>query len=72
MTISDPGIHGAAHRWIRRHGDDATAKAREMVEAMRRKGANDGADTWIIAAIGELRVANGLERLSGSGARAAR
>jgi hypothetical protein len=34
----------------------ATAKAREMVEAMRRKGDEEGADTWlrIIVAIGTL------------------
>jgi len=34
----------------------ATAKAREMVERMRRKGDHEGADTWlrIIVAIGEL------------------
>jgi hypothetical protein len=37
-----------------RHGDQATAKAREMVEQKRRKGDTEGADTWlrIIVAIG--------------------
>jgi hypothetical protein len=44
------------HLFIQRHGDEATAKARKMVEDMRGKGDNDGADTWlrIIVAIGEL------------------
>jgi hypothetical protein len=44
------------HQWIQLHGDAATAKAREMVDAMRKKGDNDGADTWlrIIAAITTL------------------
>lgn len=56
MTGSDLGIRRAAHSWIQRHGDDATAKAREIVDAMRRKGDDGDADTWlrIIVAIGEL------------------
>ena len=56
MPISDPDIHRSAHLWIQRHGEQATAKAREMVEKMRRKGDADGADTWlrIIVAIGTL------------------
>jgi hypothetical protein len=39
-----------------KHGDNATTKAREMVEKMRRRGDADGADTWlrIIVAIGTL------------------
>jgi hypothetical protein len=42
--------------FIQLHGDEATAKAREMVEQMRRKGDNDGANIWlrIVVAIGEL------------------
>jgi len=38
------------------HVPRMTAKAREMVERMRGKGDNEGADTWlrIIVAIGEL------------------
>jgi hypothetical protein len=38
------------------HGDNAVAKAREMVESMRQKGDTEGADTWlrIIVAIGTL------------------
>jgi hypothetical protein len=56
MSVSDLDIHRAAHQWIAQHGDQATAKAREMVEAMRRKGDSEGADTWlrIIVAIGTL------------------
>jgi hypothetical protein len=43
-------------RGAQRDGDEATAKARKIVKEMRRKGDNEGADTWlrIIVAIGEL------------------
>jgi hypothetical protein len=56
MPVSDIDIAGAAHQWIQLHGDAATAKARAMVEEMRRKGDKDGADAWlrIIVAIGTL------------------
>jgi hypothetical protein len=56
MPISDLDIARAAHQWIVQHGENATAKAREMVEQMRRKGDDEGADTWlrIIVAIGTL------------------
>jgi hypothetical protein len=56
MPISDLDINRTAHLFIRLHGDEATARARKMVERMRRKGDNEGADTWlrIIVAIGEL------------------
>jgi hypothetical protein len=56
MPVSDLQIHRAAHQWISHHGGSATAKARKMVEAMRRKGDDEGADTWlrIIVAIGTL------------------
>ena len=55
MPASDHDIHRSAHHMIQLHGDAVTAKAREMVEEMRRKGDNEGADTWlrIIVAIGE-------------------
>jgi hypothetical protein len=35
------------------HGENAMARAREMVETMRKKGDTEGADTWlrVIAAI---------------------
>jgi hypothetical protein len=56
MPVSDVDITHTAHLWIQQHGDNALAKAREMVEAMRKKGDEDGADTWlrIIAAITTL------------------
>jgi hypothetical protein len=56
MSVSDHDIHRSAHHLIQLHGDAAAAKAREMVEEMRRKGDSEGVDTWlrIIVAIGEL------------------
>ena len=56
MPLSDQGIHRLAQLWIQKHGDRATAKAREMVGQMREKGDHEGADTWlrIIVAIGTL------------------
>jgi len=56
MPVSDLDIHRTAHLWIQRHGEEATAKAREMVEATRKNGDHEGADTWlrIIVAIGTL------------------
>ena len=56
MPVSDVDIHRSAHFWIQRHREHATAKAREMVEQMRRTGDAEGADTWlrIIVAIGTL------------------
>jgi hypothetical protein len=61
MPVSDLDITRSAHSFIQLHGDDATAKAREMVEQMRRKGDHVGADKWlrIIVAIADL------ERLAG-------
>jgi hypothetical protein len=56
MAVSDLDITRSAHLFIQRHGDEATARAREMVEKMRRQGDHEGADKWlrIIVAIGEL------------------
>jgi hypothetical protein len=56
MAASDLDIARTAHLWIQQHGDAATAKAREMVDKMRRRGDTEGADTWlrIIVAIGTL------------------
>lgn len=56
MPLSDLDIARAGHRLIQQHGDLALAKAREMVEHLRRKGDADGADTWlrIIATITTL------------------
>jgi len=68
MPISDVVIHRFAHFFVHLHGDEATAKARDMMEQMRRKGDQDAADTWrqIILDIGELARANhGRVALSG-------
>jgi hypothetical protein len=56
MPFSDFDIQRLAHLFIQLDGEQATAKAREMVEEMRRKGDHDGANKWlrIIVAIGEL------------------
>jgi hypothetical protein len=56
MPVSDLDIHRAAHQWIAQHGENAVAKARKMVEAMRQQGDMEAADTWlrIIIAIGAL------------------
>jgi hypothetical protein len=56
MPISDYDIQRLAHLFIQLDGDQATAKARKMVEEMRWKGDHEGADKWlrIIVAIGEL------------------
>lgn len=43
MPVSDLDIARSAHPFIQLHGDEATARAREMVEQMRRRGYNDGA-----------------------------
>jgi hypothetical protein len=53
---SDLDVYRSAHRWVQRHGDDATVRAREMVDAMRKRGDADGAHLWlrIIVAIGTL------------------
>ena len=56
MPASDIDIERLAHLFIRLDSEQATAKARKMVEEMRRKGDHEGADKWlrIIVAIGEL------------------
>ena len=56
MPISDLDINRSAQLWIHQHGDQALTKARDMVEGIRRKGDEEGADTWlrIITAITTL------------------
>jgi hypothetical protein len=56
MPPSDLDIQRTAHLWIQQHGDNATTKAREMVEKMRRRGDAESADVWlrIVVAIGTL------------------
>jgi hypothetical protein len=57
--VSNVEIRRSARLWLQMYGDAATAKAREMVEEMRRKGNKGGADTWlrIIVAVSELGAA---------------
>lgn len=47
MPASALDIARSAHQWIQLHGDEAVAKARGMVEAMRQRGDAAGADTWL-------------------------
>ncbi|HEV2550712.1 MAG TPA: hypothetical protein VGU20_25595 [Stellaceae bacterium] len=56
MPISDLVIHRFAHLFIQLHGEEATERARAMVEQMRGKGDQEGADHWlhIIEAMREL------------------
>ncbi len=57
MTVSDLDILRAAHLHLQRYGDQAVAKAREMVRTLKERGDDDGADTWlrIIVAIETMR-----------------
>jgi hypothetical protein len=56
MAPSDLDITRAAHVLIQQHGDEATARARQKVDEMRRKGDAEGAGTSLrfIVAIGTL------------------
>ena len=56
MPVSDLEIQRQARLWLQLHRDEAIATAREIVETMRAKGDEEGADTWlrIIVAITEL------------------
>jgi hypothetical protein len=47
MTVSDLDILRSAHLHLDRYGDQAVAKAREMVRTLKERGDNDGADTWL-------------------------
>ena len=47
MTISDLDIFRSANLHLDQHGDQAVAKAREMVRTMKRRGDHDGADEWL-------------------------
>jgi hypothetical protein len=46
MPPSDLDITRAAHLLIQQHGDEATAKARQKVDEMRRMDDADGARPW--------------------------
>ncbi len=56
MPFSDLFIHRFAHLFIQLHGEEATEKAQAMVEQMRGKADQEGADDWlhIIEAMREL------------------
>ena len=47
LPVSDLDIHRTAQLFIQRQGDAAAERARMIEERMRRKGDNDGADTWL-------------------------
>ncbi len=47
MTVSDLDILRSAHLHLGRYGDQAVAKAREMVRTLKERGDNDGADAWL-------------------------
>ncbi len=47
MTVSNLDIFRSANIYRERYGDQAVAKAREMVWTMKERGDNDGADTWL-------------------------
>src|SRR6185312_5461885 len=43
----DIDVFRSANLFIELHGDDAVAKARDMVRSMQERGDNAGADTWL-------------------------
>jgi hypothetical protein len=45
--IMDPDILRAARLHLERHGDEAVAKARDMVRNLKERGDNEAADTWL-------------------------
>jgi hypothetical protein len=48
MVVSDPDILRAARlHLVERHGDEAVAKARDMVRNLKERGENEAADTWL-------------------------
>jgi class 3 adenylate cyclase len=60
MVVSDSDIHRAARLHLGRHGDEAVAKARDMVRNLKEGGDNEAADAWlrIIVAIQVLQRAS--------------
>jgi hypothetical protein len=59
VLIMDPDIHRAARLHLERYGDEAVAKARDIVRKLKERGDNEAADTWlrIIVAIEVLQRA---------------
>ena len=47
MVVSDPDIHRAARLHLERLGDEAVAKARDMVRNLKEGGDNEAAETWL-------------------------
>ena len=47
LVVSDSAIHRAARLHLERHGDEAVAKARDMVRNVKEGGHNEAADTWL-------------------------
>jgi hypothetical protein len=47
MTSSDLEIVRSATLFVELHGEEAIAKARDMVRTMRERGDNNGADRWL-------------------------
>ena len=47
MTPSDLEIVRSATLFLELHGEEAVAKARDMVRTMRERSDNDGADRWL-------------------------
>ena len=46
-VVSDPDIHRAAGLHLERLGDEAVAKARDMVRNLKEGGDNEAADRWL-------------------------
>ena len=47
MVVSDSDIHRAARLHLERHGDEAVAKARDLVQNLKKGGDNEAADAWL-------------------------
>jgi hypothetical protein len=47
IVVSDSDIHRAAHLHLERHGNEAVAKARDIVRNLKEGGDNEAADTWL-------------------------
>ena len=47
LVVSDSDIHRAARLHLKRHGDEAVAKARDLVRNLKKGGDNEAADTWL-------------------------
>ena len=47
LLVSDSDSHRAARLHLERHGDEAAAKARDMVRNLKEGGYNEAADTWL-------------------------